>query len=267
VYDSIGLGYRRYRSPDPNIAARIVRALGDAKSVLNIGAGAGSYEPSDRTVVAVEPSEIMIRQRVDGSATCVQASAEALPFPSVSFDGAMAVLTVHHWARLEEGLREVRRVVRGKVVIVTWDPECHEDFWLTRDYLPKILEQDRSRFPKLATLAEQLGPIEVEPLPIPHDCIDGFRGAYWRRPQAYLDAEVRQSISSFAQLDDAVVTRAVAQLAVDLESGAWVRRNREILNWDSADLGYRIVTATCPGLSQTPQDTGCSESVPSSPRT
>jgi SAM-dependent methyltransferase len=247
IYDTIGLGYRRHRRADPHIAAHILGKLGSAESVLNVGAGAGSYEPSDRRVIAIEPSEIMIGQRSEACAACVRATAEALPFRDGAFDAAMAVLTVHHWPRLAEGLREMRRVARAKVVILTWDPECQEKFWLTRDYLPEILAQDGARFPKLALLAEQLGPLEVEPLLIPHDCTDGFRGAYWRRPEAYLDSEIRQSISSFSQLDCAVVDGAMSCLAADLKSGAWARRNEEILSQDAADLGYRIVSACYKG--------------------
>ena len=243
IYDTIGLGYRRHRRADPHIAEHIFARLGSAKSVLNVGAGTGSYEPADRKVIAIEPSEIMIGQRSQTCAPCIQAESEALPFRDGAFDAAMAVLTVHHWSRLAEGLREMRRVARLKIVIVTWDPECHEKFWLTRDYLPEILDHDRARFPKLATLEEQLGPLDIGPLLIPHDCTDGFRGAYWRRPEAYLDSEIRQSISSFSQLDSAVVEEAMSRLAADLKSGAWACRNEGILSQEAADLGYRIVRA------------------------
>jgi SAM-dependent methyltransferase len=245
IYDKIGLDYRAHRQPDPRIAAQIRRALGNAKSVLNVGAGAGSYEPSDVRLVAVEPSGAMVRQRSSTSAPCVRAVAEALPFDDQSFDAALAILTVHHWPpRLAEGLCELRRVARERVVIMTWDPDFEEDFWLTRDYLPEIMSFDRSRFPSLDTLAAHLGvPIEVEPIPIPHDCLDGFRNAYWRRPRAYLDPEVRKSISALAQLDQAVVARAMSKLEEDLACGAWENRNHAILPLDTLSLGNRIVTA------------------------
>jgi SAM-dependent methyltransferase len=245
LYDKIGLNYRANRQADPRIASQLRRALGNAKSVLNVGAGAGSYEPSSLQLVAVEPSEEMVRQRPSTSASCVRAVAEALPFGDQSFDAALAILTVHHWGpRLAEGLRELRRVARERVVIMTWDPDFEEDFWLTRDYLPEIAGCDRSRFPSLGTLAAHLGvPIKVEPIPIPHDCLDGFRNAFWRRPHAYLDPKVRNSISTFAQLDEAVVARAMSKLEEDLASGAWENRNHAILSLDTLCLGNRIVTA------------------------
>ena len=244
AYDKIGIGYRAYRRPDARIAAHILHAIGAVESILNIGAGAGSYEPSSQRVIAVEPSATMIRQRPAGSAPCVQAVAEALPFQDRSFDAAMAVLTVQHWSRMTDGLRELRRVTAGRIVILTWDPEFNEQFWLTRDYLPEILELDRARFPKLATLEQQLGPLQMERLFIPGDCTDGFRSAYWKRPQAYLDRQVQRSISSFAQLDAEVVERATSKLAEDLASGEWARRNRELESCDALDVGYRILISS-----------------------
>jgi SAM-dependent methyltransferase len=212
---------------------------------LNVGAGAGSYEPSNARLIAVEPSETMIRQRPAGSAPCLRALAEALPFSDRSFDAVMAVLTIHHWLRLGEGLRELKRIARDRVVIVTWDPEFDEDFWLTRDYFPEIQEFDHSRFPPLAVIAEHLGPIEVEPIAIPHDCLDGFRNAYWRRPNAYLDPEIQKTISSFAQLDQTAVKPAMSKLAEDLASGEWRRRNQALLSRESLCLGDRIVVSRC----------------------
>ena len=192
TYDRLGVGYRTRRRPDARIAAQLREALGEPESVLNVGAGAGSYEPSDLQVVAVEPSRTMIAQRPEGAAPCVQAEAEALPFADGSFDAVMGVLTVHHWAHLADGLSEVRRVARRRVVVLSWDPVFDEQFWLTREYLPEILAVDRARYPKLEKL---LGATRVEPLMVPADCTDGFRSAYWKRPEAYLDAEARRSIS------------------------------------------------------------------------
>jgi SAM-dependent methyltransferase len=207
--------------------------------VLNVGAGGGSYEPEDRDVVAVEPSAVMIAQRPAGSARVVQASAESLPFDDQSFDACMGVLTLHHWSDLERGLGEVRRVARRRVVFLTWVWE-HEPFWLLRDYFPEITTIDRQMFPTIDRLERVLGPARVEVVPVPHDCVDGFLCAYWRRPEAYLDAEVRAAISAFALLPH--VNRGVEQLAADLASGAWHERNGAILGRNEMDLGYRLVS-------------------------
>lgn len=237
-YDDIGRGYTGYRRPDPRIARAIHAALGDARSVVDVGAGTGSYEPSDREVVAVEPSSVMIAQRPRGAAPAVQCSAERLPFGDGAFDAAMAILTVHHWTDLRGGLSEMRRVARDRVVILTWDP-AHPGFWLVRDYFPDLIDIDRRIFPGLAELGEHLGGAEVIPVPIPHDCVDGFLGAYWRRPEAYLDEGARAAISTFARIGD-VIPR-IERLAADLEDGQWICRNAEILGLEELDLGYRLV--------------------------
>src|SRR6266850_1722401 len=198
LYDAIGQGYDLHRRPDPRIASAIVAALGPADTVVNVGAGAGSYEPRDRRVVAVEPSRAMIGQRRPCSAPVVQASATALPFRDAAFDAALAVLTVHHWPDRARGLAELTRVAR-RMVILTWDP-ASSGFWLVDDYFPEIAIIDRPIFPGLDELTRMLGPIDVRSIPVPHDCSDGFLGAYWRRPHAYLDAGVRGAISTFAKL-------------------------------------------------------------------
>ena len=241
MYDTIGLGYNTKRHADPQIAARLAEALSDAKSILNIGAGTGSYEPAHQNLIAVEPSTVMLRQRLRRAAPAVQAVAEALPFSNAQFDAAMAVLTIHHWNDIPVGLAELRRVVSGTIVILTWDPDCDEQFWLTRDYLPEILAFDRVRFPKLALLERHLGPLTIEPLPIPATCTDGFRCAYWKRPHAYLDPAIQKSISSFAQTDPAIIARATAELAKDLDSGRWAKRNEELKTKEALDAGYRLV--------------------------
>jgi len=238
-YDQIGAGYVDRRRADPRIAALIRDALADADSVVNVGAGAGSYEPPDRRVVAVEPSVAMIRQRAKGAAPVVRACAEALPFPEASFAAALAVLTIHHWSDWQAGLRELIRVSRQKVVLFTWDPQNH-GFWLG-DYFPHLLAADRQRFPSLSALREQLGEIKILPVCIPHDCTDGFMGAYWRRPAAYLDAGVRSAISSLAT-DTAAAS--LARLAQDLDTGAWQRQHGHLLKQPDADLGYRLVIAS-----------------------
>ena len=240
LYDRIGRGYAAYRRPDPRIAARIAEALGDARTVVNVGAGAGSYEPADRAVVAVEPSGEMIRQRAPSAAPAVEAAAEALPFATGSFDAAMAVLTIHHWADARRGLAEMRRVARGHIAILTWDPE-HPGFWLTRDYFPEILPADRMTFPTLREIEAVLGPGEVRPVPVPADCSDGFLGAYWRRPEAYLDPGRRAAISAFARLDD--VDARIGRLRADLADGTWQRHNGGLHGLPQLDIGYRLVVA------------------------
>jgi SAM-dependent methyltransferase len=241
IYDRIGRGYAQRRQPDPRIAARIARALGDARTVVNVGAGAGSYEPDDRHVVAVEPSEVMITQRPPDAAPVVRAVAEALPFANRQFNAALAVLTVHHWTDAQRGLAEIRRVA-GRQVIFTWDPMHLARFWFTRDYLPEAVALDAGFTTLQATLA-LLGAATVEPIPVPHDCRDGFFAAYWRRPEAYLDPDVRAGISGFGILDENVVEHALELLADDLESGEWYRRNDHLLGLDELDLGYRLVVA------------------------
>ena len=240
-YDRIGTGYVHQRRPDPRLAARIWDALGDADSVVNVGAGAGSYEPRDRRVVAVEPAITMIRQRTAGAAPVVRACAEALPFPEASFAAALSVLSVHHWSDWQAGLRELLRVSRRKVVLFTWDPQ-NGGFWLA-DYFPHMLATDRQRFPTLTALRAVLGEIEAVPVPIPHDCSDGFMGAYWRRPSAYLDPKVRAAISSLAAEASTV---SLTQLADDLGNGVWKRKYGPMLDQDEIDLGYRLVVANGP---------------------
>jgi SAM-dependent methyltransferase len=243
VYDTIGTGYVAKRQADPRIARAIGKALGDAASVVNLGAGAGSYEPPDLSVVAVEPSWEMIGQRPRGCAPVVQAVAERLPFPDGAFDAALAVLTVHHWSDRRAGLAELARVAR-RVVLVTWDPACRDSFWLTTDYLPEIVEFDVPRFPTLAELAGCLGGrIETQVLPVPHDCVDGFLGAFWRRPEAYLDPAVRGAMSCFAELPAGRIDAGLARLAEDLNDGRWAARFGHLQDQDSADLGYRLVVA------------------------
>ena len=245
VFDTIGRGYARQRRPDPRIAAQLTAALGGARSVLNVGAGAGSYEPPDRRVVAVEPSAVMLAQRPPGAAPAVQARAEALPFPDRAFDALMAVLTLHHWADRAGGLAECARVARQRVVLLTWDPAA-DAFWLLQEYLPAFVEVDRRQFPPMATYEEAFGPgarVEVAVVPVPHDCVDGFLGAYWARPAAYLDPGVRAGISSFAHPG---AEPGLERLRADLATGAWYARHGHLLASDALDLGYRLVVAHLP---------------------
>jgi SAM-dependent methyltransferase len=236
LYDTLGKGYTRVRGEDPRIAAAIHAALGDARTVGNGGAGTGSYEPRDREVVAVEPSDVMIAQRPPGSAPAVRATAEALPFPDDHFDAAMAVLTDHHWPDRAAGLREMRRVARRRAAILGFDTQALLDFWLSREYLLTWRPEGDST----AGLEEHFGHTRTEVVPIPHDCRDGFLCAYWRRPHAYLDPRVRDGISVFRLLPHDDVEQAIARLRADLESGEWERRHRDLLEADELDLGYRI---------------------------
>jgi SAM-dependent methyltransferase len=240
LYDRIGVGYRALRVPDPRIEAAIRAALGDAQSVANVGAGAGSYEPRDRRVVAIEPARTMILQRPPGSAPVVRASGSALPLRDASVDAALAVLTLHHWPDRARGLREMRRIARRRVVILTH--EHLASFWLG-DYFPGIRRIDLEIFPPREAYERELGPIDMRAVPIPHDCRDGFLGAYWRRPRAYLDANVRSAISSFGKLSDVELADGLARLRADLDSGAWEQRNRALVGLAEVDLGYRLVVA------------------------
>ncbi len=242
VYDTIGQGYARQRRPDPRIAARVAAALGDARSVLNVGAGAGSYEPADRHVVAVELSSVMIAQRPPHAAPAVQARAEALPFANRTFDATMAVLTIHHWTDRIAGLAECARVARERVAVLTWDPSTHA-FWLLEDYLPAFVEVDSRLFPTEAAFEKAFGAgarIEIEVVPIPRDCVDGFFGAYWARPEAYLDPAVRAGMSSFAR---AGAEAGLERLRADLASGAWHARHGHLMTKDELDVGYRLIVA------------------------
>jgi SAM-dependent methyltransferase len=243
VYDRIGSGYTGTRRPDPRIAAAIGAALGDARTLVNVGAGAGAYEPRDRRVVAVEPSRAMIGQRPAGAVPCIQAIAERLPFRDGAVDASLAALTIHHWTDQSAGLAELRRVAHRRVVVFTWDPGSRDEFWLTTEYFPEILDLDRPRFASMAVLEERLGAIRTVPVPIPHDCQDGFLGAFWRRPEAYLDPAVRSAISGFSLLDPEHVRRGIARLTKDLRSGRWEARHGALRERESLDLGYRLVVA------------------------
>jgi SAM-dependent methyltransferase len=237
LYETIGPGYRRHRRPDHRIRRALWDAVGSG-SVVNVGAGTGSYEPVDRLVVAVEPSMQMIRQRPAGSAPAVQASASRLPFKDATFDCSLAVLTIHHWPQWKTGIQELARAARGRVVLFTWDPSA-AGFWLVRDYFPELLDVDRRIFPSMEALSAELGRVRVIPVPIPHDCTDGFLGAYWRRPHMYLKPSVRRAISTFSKVG--AVATGLGRLRADLETGEWHRRNGALLGLEHLDLGYRVV--------------------------
>ncbi len=243
VYDRIGAGYSRARRADPRIAAAIWTALADASSVLNVGAGAGSYEPRDRLVVAVEPSTVMLSQRPADAAPAVRATAEALPFADDAFDAAMGVLTVHHWRDRASGLAELRRVARGPVVLFTRDPRAVPFWWLHR-YFPATARLEASRGTPIGQFADLLGgSLQVIPVPVPADCSDGFNAAYWRRPEAYLDPKVWGPMSALALIPAPERAAGLRALRADLADGGWVRRFGHLLALDELDLGYRLLVA------------------------
>jgi SAM-dependent methyltransferase len=242
LYDTIGATYSATRRTEPRIAERVWAALGDAVTVLNVGAGTGSYEPLDRRVLAVEPSALMRAQRVPDAAASVAGYAESLPFPDRSFDAAMAFSTIHHWQDPIAGLREMQRVAR-RVVVFAFDTTNANAFWLTRDYIPEFTALEGCRvLTSLGTLAAGIG-AWMEPVPIPWDCADGFYEAYWRRPEAYLDDNVRRGISLFSAVGPQVEARAVRNLRDDLASGRWNERNRDLVDMDDAELGARLLIA------------------------
>ncbi|WP_206344151.1 MerR family transcriptional regulator [Streptomyces mesophilus] len=243
LYEEIGTAYPATRRTEPRIAERIWEALGDARTVLNVGAGTGSYEPTDREVTAVEPSAVMRAQRPAGAAPCVAAGAESLPFEDQSFDAAMAVSTIHHWPDPVAGLREMRRVAR-RVVVFTYDastPGWLDRFWLTRDYLPEFGGL-LTGWPSMADLTEAIGG-RAEPVLIPWDCADGFFEAHWRRPEAYLEEHVRRAVSVWTRVGPEAEQRAVARLRADLGSGHWAEHNRDLVALDAAELGLRLLVA------------------------
>ena len=242
IYDRIGGGYTRSRRPDPRIASQVRAALGGASTVVNVGAGSGSYEPDDLSVIAVEPSELMISQRSVGAAPVVRAVAESMPFATGAFDAGMAVLTVHHWRNPSKGLRELRRVACGRIVVLTWDQAVFARYWMVADYLPASGALDPG-LPSPEQIADLLGGADILPVPVPWDCADGFYAAWWRRPEAYLEPAVSSGISGLARLDHREVEPALVRLADDLRSGFWQRRYGDLLGLEEYDAGYRLVVA------------------------
>jgi SAM-dependent methyltransferase len=239
-YDYIGIGYDNIRRPDPRLAALIRKALGDARTVLNVGAGAGSYEPASCRVVAAEPSGVMLDQH--RGRYRVQATAESLPFGSYAFDAAMAIMTIHHWSDVRAGLAEMRRVARRQVVF-TWDKDHAEELWVVAEYVPEIRDMEHARFPSLNEVVETLEAEIVIEFPIPFDFTDGYQPAFWRRPEAYLDPKVRAASSTFATLPDRVVEPAMQRLKDDIASGTWLQTHQSLLERETIDYGYRLVVS------------------------
>jgi SAM-dependent methyltransferase len=242
VYDRIGGGYVAGRREDPRIARAIWEALGGARAVVNVGAGTGSYEPTDRRVVAVEPSAVMLTQRPAGAAPAVQASAEALPFSDDEFDAAMAVLSVHHWTDKRQGLAEMRRVARGPVIVFGRVAEASPWWWLY-EYFPATAGLVAARETPLGEFEAALGLVEQIPVPIPADCVDGFEAAYWQRPGALLDPNVWRAMSALALIPEPDRVDGMRRLRSHLESGEWEHRWSGLLDIDELDLGYRVLVA------------------------
>lgn len=242
-YEAGGAGYSVQRRTDPRIAAYVHSALGKAATVLNVGAGAGSYEPTDRQVTAVEPSAAMRAQRPGWAAAAIDATAEELPFPDDSFDAAMATVTIHQWADADRGLREMRRVSRGPVVILTFDGDALDRFWLA-DYVPELIEAERRRYPPIDHVIDVLGgQCTVTAIPVPADCVDGFTEAYYQRPEGFLDPAVRQSQSAWGFVTAAVTAQAIGQLRTDLASGEWDRRYSTFRAMPEFVGSLRLITA------------------------
>jgi SAM-dependent methyltransferase len=243
AYDRIGIGYRQVRRPDPRIADRIEAVLGDARSVVNVGAGSGSYEPTDREVTAVEPSRVMIEQRPVGAAPAVQANAEALPFEDGSFDAAMALVTVHHWPDPLAGVGEMVRVARRRVAVLSFDPAPMENLWLC-EYFPRAWEIHRDSMPPVVELAAAMGPgATIEAVPIPSRFTDGFFCALWDRPELHLDPLVRRASSVWHAMTPEQIDGGLAALRADLASGAWDERYGELRGAAELDVGMRLVSA------------------------
>jgi SAM-dependent methyltransferase len=244
-YDVIGAEYAVTRREDPRTAALIHAALGEARTVVNVGAGAGSYEPRDRNVVAIEPSEVMIAQRDARLPPAIRSGAYPLPLADQSMDAAMAILTIHHWDEDQErGVMEMRRVARGPVVILTIDAEISSRMWLMADYLPEVAELDRRIFPTPETLARWLGgEVEVREMPISRDTPDWSLGSFWAHPDRVLDAQARSSTSGFARMPPEVVDRVVNAVERDLHDGTWDAQHGHLRELDEYDAGLRLLVS------------------------
>lgn len=243
-YDRFGQTYSGHRQTDPYIAACVHEALGEAKTILNLGAGAGSYEPDNRYVIALEPSEVMRAQRMaQGKVPALIGKAGALPFDDQAFDASMAMITVHHWPDIAKGLLEMRRVTKHQVVIMTFDPDALTEFWNVH-YFPELIEVERSRYPKIADITNALGgTCEVKSVAVPLDCIDGFQEAFYGRPEAFLDKQVRMSQSAWGFLKAGEEERMVQALADELESGAWNKKYGHLRTQKSFTGALRLIIA------------------------
>jgi len=237
----MGLNYSEFRRPDPRIEAAIWSALGDARSVVNVGAGTGSYEPTDREVVAVEPSPVMIAQRPAGAAPAIEGVAEALPIEDKSVDAAMGVLTIHHWRDFDAGLAEMRRVARRRIVLLTIDVDVVAEAWIVKDYFPTAADLDREVMPSMAEIEAKLPGASLEVVPVPRGCLDGFSIAVWDRPELILDPEVRRATSTWHRMSAEEVERGIERLRADLESGRWDEKYGHLRSQPELDIGLRLV--------------------------
>lgn len=243
VYDEIGRNYAGHRRPDPRIERAILEALGDAESVVNVGAGAGSYEPRDREVIPIEPSGVMAAQRPPDRAAATIAQAESLPLEDDAVDAALGILTVHHWSDPESGVLEMKRVARNRIVLLTVDPLVSGRMWLLDRYFPQIARRDIAEFPAIKTLEEWLGKgTGVDALPVPSDCSDGFLLSFWSRPETVLDRGRRASTSGFARLDARAEPAGLERLRNDLASGLWDEMFGSLRDLAELDCGLRMVT-------------------------
>lgn len=241
-YDKLGQKYSSYRQTDPRIAAYVFKAFADAKTILNVGAGAGSYEPSDRYVVAIEPSAVMRAQRIkNGKVPAINAKADNLPFDDNSFDASMAMITIHQWSDMNKGLRELRRVTKHQVVIMTFDPDELDNFW-NANYFPELIEIEGVRYPTIDFIKKSLGGTsEVIPIPIPLDCLDGFQEAFYGRPEAFLEKEVRLSQSAWSFLPKGIEEKLVETLENDLKSGEWDKKYGHFRSEPTFICGLRLI--------------------------
>ncbi|MFN8295609.1 MAG: class I SAM-dependent methyltransferase [Chitinophagales bacterium] len=243
-YDKHGQQYSGYRQTDPRIAAYVYDALADAKTILNVGAGAGSYEPADKYVVAVEPSAVMRAQRIiNGKTPAIIGTADALPFDDNAFDASMAMVTVHHWQDIHKGLKELRRVTKNQILIMTFDPDALDNFW-NAHYFPELIEIEKARYPTLDLIVNALGGnCEVKSIPIPLDCVDGFQEAFYGRPEAFLEKEVRKAQSAWSFLEDGMEDILVQRLSDDLASGEWDKKYRHYRTQPTFTCALRLIVA------------------------
>jgi ubiquinone/menaquinone biosynthesis C-methylase UbiE len=243
-YDKYGQQYSGHRQTDPEIAKYIYSALGKAKTVINIGAGAGSYEPHDRYVIAVEPSATMRVQRLKNHRSpAVNAMAETLPFDDGSFDAATAFLTVHHWPDIAKGLKELRRVTRGQIIIMTYNKDALDVFWNT-DYFPEVVDIERQRYPAMQWLCETLGGnCEIQDIPIPLNCIDGFQEAFYGRPEAFLSHHVRKAMSAWGFIPPSQQDVMISRFKNTLLSGEWDEKYGHLRNQPFFTGALRLVIA------------------------
>jgi SAM-dependent methyltransferase len=243
AYDEIGLNYADFRRADLRIEARIWAALGDARSVVNVGAGTGSYEPRDREVIAVEPSPLMIAERPEGAAPALRGVAEALPLDDRSVDAAMAVFTIHHWSDLAAGLAEMRRVARERIVLLTIDAKKNAEIWTLAEYFPEAMRAEEEKMPSLPALEAALPRAKVEAVPMPSRCRDEFTSALWDRPELFLEPDVLRASSLWHSLEPSAIERGQERLRADLESGRWDERHGHLRTLQELDIGLRLITA------------------------